>query len=397
MKRNLFLLLSAIILFSCFENNDEVITDKDSYKISGVISDAAGQNLYLKRITNKKNEPFKNLDTIKLDETGAYSFTGNNNTIAYYYLTLGEGQNNRNNIIFIMKNKDNITLNSKSSSFPDLYTVEGSKDSKTILDFNNEFAKIRKLNDSVGAIYTAASTQKEKDSIKKEYDPVFVAAVEKQVTSIKKQIDENPTSFANLYIISLGLAGSTFLNPNEDLEYFKKTANSLTKTYPNSENVKSFVAQVKQVEKTKSMPAGIDIGDLAPDIEYPTPDGKILSLSSLQGQYVLLDFWASWCGPCRRENPNLVETYNKFSSKGFTILQVSLDQTDAAWKEAIASDKLSKWHHISDLKYWNSAPAQLYGVRSIPSSYLIGPKGKILGKNLQGAALGAKLQEILGS
>jgi thiol-disulfide isomerase/thioredoxin len=137
------------------------------------------------------------------------------------------------------------------------------------------------------------------------------------------------------------------------------------------------------------------IGTEAPDFEEMTPEGGKLSLKNLRGKVVFIDFWASWCGPCRRENPNVVKAYQKYSSFGFEILSVSLDQNKEAWLNAIKADNMT-WKHISDLKGWACAPAKLYGVSGIPFTVLIDKNGKILAKNLRGEALEMKLKELFG-
>ena len=139
---------------------------------------------------------------------------------------------------------------------------------------------------------------------------------------------------------------------------------------------------------------GLNIGDQAPELKFKTPEGKEVSLSSLKGKVVLIDFWASWCRPCRMENPNVVSAYKKFQSQGFEIYGVSLDKSQDAWVKAIKDDGLN-WVNVSDLGGWNSAGAATYGVRSIPANFLIDENGIIIAKGLRGANLHAELQKLL--
>ncbi|MGY6561643.1 MAG: TlpA family protein disulfide reductase [Luteibaculaceae bacterium] len=161
-----------------------------------------------------------------------------------------------------------------------------------------------------------------------------------------------------------------------------------------------MVTTAQRVADAPTMPK---IGEKAPEIVLPGVDGKELKLSSLKGKVVLIDFWASWCGPCRRENPNVVRSYEKYKSakfkngKGYEIFNVSLDRDKAAWLKGIEQDQLNWKYHVSDLKFWNSEAAQLYGIRSIPANFLIDGEGTIIGVNLRGAALDKALDEILVS
>ncbi len=167
----------------------------------------------------------------------------------------------------------------------------------------------------------------------------------------------------------------------------------------NSARTESFdFDDIKQTGKV-----GLEIGDTAPDLGFEGPDGKTYKLSALKGKVVLIDFWASWCMPCRRENPNVVSAYEKYSkakfkdAKGFDIYSVSLDKSKDKWVEAIAQDKLTWKNHVSDLGGWASKPAEVYGVRSIPYSVLIDQNGVIIAKNLRGKNLHLALDELIKS
>ncbi|MHA8051583.1 peroxiredoxin family protein [Aquirufa sp. ROCK-SH2] len=207
----------------------------------------------------------------------------------------------------------------------------------------------------------------------------FATAQQSTLQKIKSLV---PQMGSNL----VALWATNFLPQDTEMATLEEIGNRFRQSRPNHPQVKPFLENLKRLK-------GANQGSEAPEIALPTPTGEILALSSLKGKYVLIDFWASWCGPCRQENPNVVKTYAKYKDKGFEIFGVSLDKDKAAWLRAIENDKLV-WKHVSDLQYWNSVGAQAYGVNSIPMTFLLDPTGKIVAKGLRGPALEQYLANI---
>ena len=230
-------------------------------------------------------------------------------------------------------------------------------------------AKVRKWNQEIQV------DQKQEKRIQAEFTQAQAASTAK----IKALI---PLMGSHL----VALWATNFLPAEKEMASLVDIADRLGKARPTHPQVQQFVNNLQRLQ-------GVNEGAMAPEINLATPAGPTLALSSLRGKYVLIDFWASWCGPCRRENPNVVKTYATYKDKGFEIFGVSLDQNREAWLKAIETDKLV-WKHVSDLQYWNSAGAQAYQVNSIPQTFLVDPTGRIIAKGLRGAALDNYLAKL---
>jgi peroxiredoxin len=204
---------------------------------------------------------------------------------------------------------------------------------------------------------------------------------------LAKKIKENNSSFASIMAIQQ-------LRPENYLDVYKALDKGLSEKYPDNKDIKSFHAMVQQTEMMVARTQAIKVGAEAPELILPMPNDKDLALTSLRGKVVLIDFWASWCGPCRKELPNVKRAYEKYKSKGFEILGVSLDKDRNAWLEAISKEGLT-WPQVSDLKFWQSEACQIYAVQSIPYTVLVDKEGKIIATDLRGADLDKKLAEVL--
>lgn len=234
------------------------------------------------------------------------------------------------------------------------------------------------------AEYYAAPDEKKKskefqDETEKRYN-----AITKEIQEIESAfIRDNPNSYVSLDIIK-NTGGSI---PN--VEVLDSLFKSLTETIRNSSAGKELS---ERIDKLKL----VAVGAIAPDFTQMTPENQPVKLSDFKGKYVLIDFWASWCGPCRAENPNVVKVYNQYKDNGFTVLGISLDNEKGrdAWLKAINKDQLT-WTQVSDLKGWYNEVAALYSVKAVPQNFLIDPNGKIIAKNLRGEELAAKLKEII--
>jgi len=384
MKKILWILSLVFFVSSC-ENEPEHFT------ISGEIKNANGEKLYLMELQTDK---IVRIDSVILNNEGVFSFKAQTDVPKFYALRTAPN----NYLTLIVNPYDDIVVKAEGRNLAKDPIIEGSEESKKIAELRSRLDKSVEKLDSLGIYYQSLIGTNELNRVKDSIQQVSQKIIETQVNYSREFVEENAESLAGLMALYQQIAPRKYvLNPQDDFTYFTLVDSSLMAKYPKSDAVQALHTQVEEIKRQRKASQEISevagIGITAPEIELPNPEGDTIALSSLRGKYVLLDFWASWCRPCRIENPNLVESYQKYHDKGFEIYQVSLDKKKESWVEAIEKDNLT-WMHVSDLKYWNSEAAELYKVQSIPASFLLDKSGKIIAKNLRGDALEAKLSEI---
>ncbi|NBC83356.1 MAG: redoxin domain-containing protein [Bacteroidetes bacterium] len=387
MKFRILYILPILLLLSCVDKPRE-------FTIKGTIKDAReGMSVILTEL--RTDEPAL-IDSVKTNSAGEFTLKGIAEHVAFYKLS----STGRDYITLIVKPGDDIEVIAQADQLGKDYIVYGSEDSKLVNKLTARQQETMQKISELGNIYqeNLRTREREISDIKMELNKHYQTIVEEHKKFSIQFIQENSGSLASLMALyqSLGPRKTVF-NPVEDLQYFKMVDSTLRQEYPESEPVKNLNAEITRITEYAESQAHkeqqLAQGKVPPDIALPNPDGDTITLSSLQGKYVLLDFWASWCKPCRVENPNLVENYNEFKEQGLTIYQVSLDKSREEWIKAIQKDNLD-WYHVSDLKFWSSPVVNAYGITGIPANFLLNPQGEIIAKDLRGPQLEAKLNEI---
>ncbi len=317
------------------------------------------------------------IDTLEVGSSGDFSSQVTINEAAFYRLNF----NDRQYVSLILTGQEEeVTVNAHGNDPRGFSEVSGSYDT----EYKNQMDEIMQQYQQKRAQFQqdqiAARNAQDYQAFNEVNNNVMQLGIRTE-TQLKKLIWDATPSLASIY-------GLQMIDQERNYTFLDSVATQLLSELPGNFHVQNLVASL---ESKKSLTIGAD----APNIALPNPEGEVISLTSLKGKYVLIDFWAAWCRPCRAENPNVVKLYNKYSSENFEILGVSLDKTRNAWLTAIEQDQLP-WLHISDLKFWRSEAALTYQIKAIPATYLIDPDGKIIAKNLRGPNLAAKLKEIFG-
>ncbi|MBM3430781.1 MAG: TlpA family protein disulfide reductase, partial [Bacteroidetes bacterium] len=320
--------------------------------------------------------------TISPDAHGNFSVLYTYDQPDYYQFQVGQ-----RTIFLIIKDTTSLKIYADGKQLEKFCNIVGSDESKAMFDFLLVADKWKLKIDSANR---AIQADKSKEKEINEY-------MQKQYFSFQNELQTFTGANQNSPAL---IAALSVMNMQNDLEGYDRILSQLQQAFGQSSLVKQYVADFTNYKKKLDEGKPLAQGKVAPDFEEilakPLKGKKTMKLSDLKGKVVLIDFWASWCGPCRRENPNVVKTYEKYEKDGFTILSVSLDNDKAKWLEAIEKDKLIWPYHVSDLGGWNSKVARMYEVSSVPFTVLLGKDGKIIKTNLRGPALEAELVKIFG-
>jgi thiol-disulfide isomerase/thioredoxin len=384
MKKYLVLITLSLTIFSCTSTKKQ--TNKITGKVESYDANSAIKSFYLYEATETG---FPSIDTALVQENGEFYFNIPTNKQGLY----GVGVSDKNALtIYLDSNTKEQTITIKDlTRLSKGYEVKGHEVSIKIAEFTAEVNKMMALGSRLNKESQALSFN-DTVALKKLYDE-FQEKSELFVETRNAFIDKNMTSPALIVVLDQ-------IDPKQEFDLLKEVIkDGLGNSIPDTYHYKGLLAYLSQIEaekiKKERLENFLKPGSPAPELTFPGVNGENVSLSSLKGKVVLLDFWASWCRPCRAENPNVVRLYNKYKSKGFDIYSFSLDQEKEKWLKAIEQDGLVWKSHASDLKGWETAARPVYGFEAIPFTVLIDKQGNIIAKNLRGAELEAKLAELL--
>ena len=320
------------------------------------------------------------ITTSRLGSDGAFRFEVSPNTPTLYLLNFSGFE--KSTIHLMLFPKDNITVELASEpqiDFINIISAKGSKDVILYQQFNNLLFNFYQQVQSLDSVYQDPTTDEGK---RQQLGNQYMNLQTNQNIAVRHLLEQNSDVLISAFLV-------TYFDNEADtyIDLYETIAQKLSKKYPDNQFVQYVSSKVKK---------SLGPGRMAPEIAMKDPDGKIRKLSDLRGKVVMIDFWASWCRPCRMENPNVVKLYHKYKDKGFEIYSVSLDKQRAEWLRAIDQDGLVWPNHVSDLNGWTSSGGASYGITSVPSTVLIDREGRIIARNLRGEELARKLKEIFG-
>jgi peroxiredoxin len=361
---------------------------KSTFELKGTLTNTNGETVYLEKLAGQKPVI---VDSAQVDENGNFEFKNYDPKIGFYRLVANE----QSFAMLVLDSADKVNLTGNYKDLGNTYKVTGSIETELFMQYNEVSKKDRVRMDSLSQLFQSLASQlgldqlqqtnpdlaaKRGDSLSKTLEGPYMAILQKANANMAEKVKKNLNMFSTIMAIQ-------GLDPDKYFNLFVELDKNLMKKYPSNQNVLMFHEVV-----SKSL--ALSEGREAPEINLPDTQGNPLSLKSFRGKIVLIDFWASWCGPCRKEMPNVVKAYTKFKGKGFEIFGVSLDQSKDKWLDAIQKDGIT-WPQVSDLKYWECEAARDYNVQGIPFTVLLDKDGKILAKNLRGEELEKAIEKAL--
>jgi peroxiredoxin len=387
LKKVYLIIIAAVVYTGCKNNNIEI-----NGKLSG---HRAGEYLYLDEL---RSTELITIDSASVAEDGTFRFTGKVKYPSFYLLKTDEA----NFLMLLLEPGQVLQINAFQDSLNFPFMISGSPGTRLMNEYNIRLQKtqlsLKKLYDT----YVENLGTERLAVVMEELEKKAQVCLDELNAYTRNYIDENLNSLVSLVALYQQVApGEYILNPEKDLEYFIRVDSAMMLQYPDYEPVASLHEQVRGLKASvaaQKMSSPIsESASLAPEIALPDIEGDTIRLSSTRGKIVLLDFWASWCKPCRDENPNLVKAYDLYHDRGFEIYQVSLDRTREAWLKGISDDRLERWIHVSDIKYWQSVVVPLYNLEHIPASFLLDRDGRIIDTDLRGDQLLETLSKIFSN
>ncbi len=373
MKRTFFI-TTAVLIFGIAFSQKQNLEKTFTFKIDGTIKKFDGKTIYLHHKWDEKDYT----DSAKVVK-GKFIFNLKSVDPNMYWFTLTRDINAQPNYIFFADEAP-IKTTLLADSLP-YSAIEAGQAQRDYVDYRMIIANFISLQQKMQTDYNTAlqnGDMNAQNAIKNEYQNLN----SQFINGLKSFVRTHPKSAVSGFVIY-----SDFNNPNIPLSEVEEALGYIDKSIQNTKFM-------KLANKRLDLIRGTTVGYPANNFSQSAPDGKIVNLTDFKGKFVLVDFWASWCRPCRMENPNVVSAYNRFKDKGFTVLGVSMDSNRDPWLAAIKQDNLT-WTHVSDLKGWGNEVGKLYGVTGIPQNFLIDKDGKIVAKDLRGPALDEKLAELL--